>query len=89
MALKALDARAPTLFPTFLVVPLLSAQGLSKYKSKPEKAKFSRAVSRGFPATTAQDAVPDLRDGKHRMGGFGPGSEIGTGWKVGLGKLGW
>lgn len=48
-----------------------------------------RAVSRWFPTIAAQDVVPDLRDGKHKTGSFGAGSEIGTGWKVGLGKLGW
>lgn len=85
MALKALDTRALTLFPMFLIPDLvlpslcLLRTVFPEVKSKPEKDKLLGAVSRWFPTMVVQDTAPGLRDRKHKMGSFGPGSEIGTG----------
>ena len=94
VALKALDTRAPTPFPTFLILDLVVLslcllQGLPKSKVKARKGRVTLSNFWVVSNCVAQDAAPEFRDGKHKMGSFGPGSEIGTRWKAGLGKLGW
>lgn len=92
VAPKPLDTRAPALFLMFLIPDLvvLSLCHLSrvfpKVKPKPAKAKLCRAVSGWFPTMVAHGTAPDWGVRKHKLGAFGPGSEIGTGWRAGLGS---
>lgn len=92
VAPKPLDTRAPALFLMFLIPDLvvLSLCHLSrvfpKVKPKPAKAKLCRAVSGWFPTMVAHGTAPDWGVRKHKLGDFGPGSEIGTGWRAGLGS---
>lgn len=90
MVLKALDIRATPPFHKFSLQTQHSCPSASyaecSQKSKPEKDKLFRAISRCFPAMVALGSAPDLRDRKDKMGSFSPGLETGTGLKTVLGS---